>query len=169
MSQETETQRRVEICFTLNGKEVKIDVWPWDSALKVLRDDLMLTGTKEGCGIGECGACTIIADGVAVNSCLMLAPQLHGTEVQTIEGVGTKESLHPIQQAFVDRGAVQCGFCTPGVILSAKALLDRYPRPTREQIVEALSGNLCRCTGYAQIVDAVLQAAQDYGVSPEGQ
>lgn len=159
-----DTSNWVEICFMLNGEQTRIAVRPWDSALKVLRDDLKLTGAKEGCGIGECGACTIIVNGKAVNSCLMLGPQLHETEVRTIEGLGTRDMLHPIQQAFLDAGAVQCGFCTPGVVLAAAALLDRNPNPSRDQVVEALAGNLCRCTGYQQIVNAVLQVARNHSL-----
>lgn len=150
-----ERNDRVKITFRVNGKRVELEVQPWQSALEALRDELGLTGAKEGCGIGECGACTIIVDGNAVNSCLMLAPQLEGRSVETIEGLGSGESLHTLQEAFLTHGAVQCGFCTPGVLLSAKALLDRNPRPDRDEIVEALSGNLCRCTGYRQIIEAV--------------
>ena len=116
--------------------------------LSLLRDKAKLTGTKCGCNLGECGACTVILDGQAVNSCCVPALAADGCEVQTIEGLGTKEHPHPIQQAFIDAGAIQCGFCTPGMIMAAKALLDREPNPTREQISEAMSGNLCRCTGY---------------------
>jgi carbon-monoxide dehydrogenase small subunit len=150
---------RVKIAFRVNGKAVELDVRPWQSALEALRDELELTGAKEGCGIGECGACTIIVDGNAVNSCLMLAPQLEGRSVETIEGLGSGDSLHPLQEAFLSTGAVQCGFCTPGVVLSAKALLDRNPHPDRDEIVEALSGNLCRCTGYRQMIEAVEEVA----------
>ncbi|MEJ2716017.1 MAG: (2Fe-2S)-binding protein [Deltaproteobacteria bacterium] len=145
-----ECNDRVKIAFRVNGKPMELEVRPWQSALDALRDELGLTGAKEGCGIGECGACTIIVDGNAVNSCLMLAPQLDGRSVETIEGLGSGDSLHALQEAFLAHGAVQCGFCTPGVLLSAKALLDRNPRPDRDEIVEALSGNLCRCTGYQQ-------------------
>ena len=152
---EPECNDRVKIAFRVNGKQVELEVRPWQSALDALRDELGLTGAKEGCGIGECGACTIIVDGNAVNSCLMLAPQLEGRSVETIEGLGSGDSLHALQEAFLTHGAVQCGFCTPGVLLSAKALLDRNPRPDRDEIVEALSGNLCRCTGYRQIIEAV--------------
>lgn len=149
----------VHIAFQLNGRPVSLEVSPWDSALTVLREQLGLTGTKEGCGIGECGACTIIVDGKAVDSCLMLAAQLDGREVETIEGLAREGELHLLQKLFVDHGAVQCGFCTPGMLLSAKALLESLPEPNRSDIVEALSGNLCRCTGYAQIVEAVEAAA----------
>lgn len=151
----------VEITFQLNGSRTTVDVNPSDSALSVLRDRLGLTGTKEGCGIGECGACTILVNGLAVDSCLVLAGQLDGREVRTVEGLATAESLHPLQEKFLAHGAVQCGFCTPGVLLSAKALLEKNPKPCRHDIVEALAGNLCRCTGYAQIVDAIEDAARD--------
>jgi carbon-monoxide dehydrogenase small subunit len=150
----------IKVSFVLNGKQVELEVKPWETALHVLREELSLKGTKEGCGIGECGACTILVDGLAVDSCLMLAPQLDGRDVQTVEGLASGEALHPLQEAFITHGAVQCGFCTPGVLMSAKALLDQNSSPTREEIVEALAGNLCRCTGYVQIVEAVDQAAK---------
>jgi aerobic carbon-monoxide dehydrogenase small subunit len=161
-----ECNDRVKIAFRVNGKPVELEVRPWQSALDTLRDELGLTGAKEGCGIGECGACTIIVDGNAVNSCLMLAPQLDGRSVETIEGLGSGDSLHALQEAFLTHGAVQCGFCTPGVLLSAKALLARNPRPDRDEIVEALSGNLCRCTGYQQIIEAV-EAVAGQGTTNE--
>lgn len=145
----------VTINFLLNGKPISLEVKAWDTALAVLRDELGLTGTKEGCGIGECGACTILVEGKAVTACLMLAAQLDGREVETIEGVAEKDALHPIQDAFLAHGAVQCGFCTPGMVMSAKALFDSGANPTREEIVEALSGNLCRCTGYVQAIEAL--------------
>lgn len=127
----------------------------------VLRDQLGLKASKEGCGIGECGACTILVDGRAVDSCLMFAPQLDGRNVETLEGLKQADSfaLHPLQEAFVSCGAVQCGYCSPGMVMSAKALLDKNPNPSRQDIVEALSGNLCRCTGYTQIIEAVETAA----------
>lgn len=145
----------LNISFKLNGSPLSIDVRPWETALAALRDRLHLTGTKEGCGIGECGACTILVDGRTVNSCLMLAAQLDGKDVETIEGLSQNGSLHPIQEAFITAGAIQCGFCTPGVIMSVKGLLDRKSRPSRDDIIEAISGNLCRCTGYVQILEAV--------------
>ncbi len=154
-------ENTVEITFQLNGKSVSLQINPWESVLAVLRDRLKLTGTKEGCGIGECGACTILVDGLAVDSCLMLAAQLDDRNVETIEGLGTGEVLHPIQEKFLEHGAVQCGFCTPGMVLSTKSLLEGNPEPERKDIVEALSGNLCRCTGYVQIVDAVEDAARE--------
>lgn len=151
--------RLLDITFELNGASTALKVSPWESALSALRDRMRLTGTKEGCGIGECGACTIMVDGLAVDSCLMLAAQLDGRKVETIEGQAREKDLHPLQESLLSHGAVQCGFCTPGVVMSAKALLNRNPNPERGEIVEALSGNLCRCTGYAQIVEAVTEAA----------
>ncbi|MCG0278854.1 MAG: (2Fe-2S)-binding protein [Thermanaeromonas sp.] len=144
----------------MNGKEVQVEAPAGITLLKLLRDYLGLTGTKEGCGEGECGACTVLLDGVAVVSCLLPAAKAEGREVTTIEGLAQGEKLHPLQEAFISEGAVQCGFCTPGMILSAKALLDNNPRPTKDEIREALSGNLCRCTGYSQIVRAVEKAAE---------
>jgi len=147
--------------FVCNGEAVRIDVEPSARVLDVLRDVLGLTGTKEGCGRGECGACTILLDGKPVNSCMLLAGKLDGRNVLTIEGVAEADgSLHPIQEAFLDKGAVQCGFCTPGMVLSTKALLDENATPNVDEIEEALSGNLCRCTGYGKIVDGVLEASE---------
>jgi len=141
--------------FILNGKPVEVPVPPHWTLLKLLREKLRLTGTKEGCGIGECGACTVLVDGVPVHSCLLLAPKVEGREVQTIEGLGNRKSLHPLQQSFIDHGAVQCGFCTPGILMSSKALIEKNLHPTREEIKEAISGHLCRCTGYHQIFEAI--------------
>jgi len=149
----------MEIAFHLNGKPISLEVRSWDSALDVIRG-LGFTGTKEGCGIGECGACTILVDGKAVNSCLMLAAQLHGRKVETVESLAETGPLHVLQDAFLRHGAVQCGFCTPGMLLSAKALLEKDPNADRAEIVRALSGNLCRCTGYVQIVEAVEDARE---------
>jgi len=152
--------------FELNGKQTRIEAEPTLRALDLIRDVLGLTGTKEGCGRGECGACTILVDGQPVNSCLLYAAKLQGRSVTTIEGLttgGGSKELHPLQQTFVSEGAMQCGFCTPGMILSAKSLLDRNPDPDREAIEEALSGNLCRCTGYGKIVKAVQRAAAGGG------
>ena len=161
----------MNIRFTINGREATVEAPPDRRVVDLLREDLGLTGTKEGCGSGECGACTVLIDGEPRLSCLMLAAQLEGRAVTTIEGVANGDGLHPIQEAFVRCGAVQCGFCSPGMILTASALLAQTPDPTRDQIREALAGNLCRCTGYQKIVDAVEIAAQsagkvaDYGVS----
>ncbi len=143
------------IKFKLNGKSVEVSVPLHWTLLRLLREKLDLTGTKEGCGIGECGACTVLLDGTPVHSCLLLAPKVEGREVQTIEGLGNRESLHPLQQSFIEHGAVQCGFCTPGILMSSKALLGKNPRPTREEIKEAVSGHLCRCTGYHQMIEAI--------------
>ena len=147
------------ITLTVNGVVRQALVEPNQTLTSLLRDELGLTGTKHGCGVGDCGCCTVILDGETVNSCLVLALQAQGREVLTIEGLASGGELHPLQRAFVDAGAIQCGFCTPGMILSAKALLDETPRPSREEITKGLSGNLCRCTGYEKIVEAVQDAA----------
>jgi carbon-monoxide dehydrogenase small subunit len=143
------------IRLKVNGREREVATTPMRTLLEVLREDLRLTGTQQGCGEGECGTCTVLLDGTAVNACLLLAVEAVGREVTTIEGLADGRSLHPLQAAFIEHGAIQCGFCTPGMILSAKALLDRCPEPDEEQIREALGGNLCRCTGYQKILDAV--------------
>lgn len=148
------------ITLFINDKEYEIAVSPNRTLTQVLREDIGLLGTKEGCGIGDCGACTVILDGRPVNSCLVLAVQANGSRITTIEGVAEGQNLHPVQQAFIDHGAIQCGFCTPGMVLSAKSLLEKNPRPTELEVREALSGNLCRCTGYQKIVEAVQAAAQ---------
>ncbi len=150
----------MKIKFTVNGKKVEVDVAPMKRLLDILRDDLNLTGTKEGCGKGECGACSVIVDGEIVNSCLYPASQIEGKKVLTIEGVANGEKLHPIQKAFVEEGAVQCGFCTPGMVLATKALLDKNKNPSDKEIREGLSGNLCRCTGYEKIFKAVKKASR---------
>lgn len=143
------------IKFILNGVNVEVSAPPHWPLVRVLREKLGFTGTKEGCGIGECGACTVLVDGAPVHSCLILAPKVEGREVQTIEGLGTRESLHPLQQSFIEHGAVQCGFCTPGMLMTSKALLEKNPHPTKEEVKEAISGHLCRCTGYHQIIEAI--------------
>ena len=145
----------IKIEFTLNGKLMKVEVPPHWTLLKLLREKLGLTGTKEGCGIGECGACTVLMDGMPVNSCLVLAPKVEGRKIETIEGLGSRDSLHPLQKSFIGHGAIQCGFCTPGILMSSKALLEKNSIPNREEIKEALSGHLCRCTGYHQIIEAI--------------
>ncbi|MBI5571507.1 MAG: (2Fe-2S)-binding protein [Desulfomonile tiedjei] len=147
------------ITLTVNGEPVEGAVEPNRTLLSFLREDLGLTGAKHGCGLGDCGACTVILDGKPVNSCLVLAVQADGREVLTIEGLADNGKLHPIQEAFIETGAIQCGFCSPGMILSAKALLDESPKPTETEIRTAISGNLCRCTGYQKIVEAILAAA----------
>ncbi len=147
--------------FTVNGKKWKISVRGEERLLDVLRDRLGLIGTKEGCGVGECGACTVIMDGRKVNSCMIIAAQANGSEILTIEGLEKPDgSLHPLQESFIEAGAVQCGFCTPGMIMSGYELLSRVPRPTEQEIKIAVSGNLCRCTGYRQIIDAIRLAGE---------
>ncbi len=143
----------------VNGREYEIAVEPERILLDVLRYELRLTGTKEGCGTGNCGSCTVLLDGKAINSCLVFVGEVEGKEITTIEGLSRQGKLHPLQQAFIDEGAVQCGFCTPGVILTAKAFLDSNPQPTESQIRQAIAGNLCRCTGYDKIVRAIMRVA----------
>ncbi|NMB82410.1 MAG: (2Fe-2S)-binding protein [Ignavibacteria bacterium] len=150
----------MELRFTLNNKNVTTMVEPNLRLLDLLRDEFNLTGTKEGCSIGECGACTVIMNGKAVNSCLVLAGQCDGAEIITIEGIEKEGMLHPLQENFLKSGAIQCGFCTPGMIMSAYALLLENPKPTEEEIKDAIAGNLCRCTGYKQIIDAVKKSAE---------
>ena len=146
---------RTPIAFKVNGEDVEVLVKPWQTLLEVLRDELRLTGTKEGCSNGNCGACTVQFDGMAIDSCLALGLEADGHDITTIEGVATAGSLHPIQQAFIDYGSLQCGFCTPGFIMSAKALLERMPNPSEHDIRLNIAGNLCRCTGYDKIVRAI--------------
>jgi aerobic-type carbon monoxide dehydrogenase small subunit (CoxS/CutS family) len=148
------------LTFTVNGSEVSAEVYPDDTLADVLRDRLGLIGTKVACSEGECGACTVLLDGKAVTSCITPAMKVQGRSVTTIEGLSHDSQLHAIQQAFVDSTGAQCGYCTPGFIMAAKALLDSNPSPTRDEIMRGISGNLCRCTGYYQIVDAVALAAQ---------
>jgi carbon-monoxide dehydrogenase small subunit len=149
-----------QIKITVNKNLYEIDVQPHRTLLEVIREDIGLTGTKEGCGIGECGACTVIVNGKTVNSCLMLAVEADGKEITTIEGIADGDILHPIQQAFMEQGGVQCGFCTPGMIISAKALLDNNPEPNDNEIKKAIAGNMCRCTGYIKIIDSIKAAAK---------
>ena len=145
----------ITISFILNGKPVTMDVRPEQSLLGALREDLDVTGPKEGCAVGECGACTVIMDGRAVKTCIIPAAQADGTEIITVDGLASGEVLHPIQEAFIECNAVQCGFCTAGFIMTGLAYVQSHPHPTRDEIRRALSGNLCRCTGYEQIIDAV--------------
>ncbi len=149
----------VPLKMVLNGKPVEVKVDPTWTLLYVLREELKLTGTKKGCEKGDCGACTILLEGNPVNSCLVLALQAEGKKIETIEGLGQAEALHPLQKSFIANGAVQCGFCTPGMLLSAAALLKKKPNPTEKDIRRAISGNLCRCTGYAKIVKAIQTVA----------
>ena len=159
--QPAETQKTARIQFELNGEVMDVSFAPYKTLLEVLREDLGHTGTKHGCELGECGACTVLLDGKPVLSCLMLALECDGRKVVTIEGLAQNGELHPLQEAFVKLGGSQCGYCSPGMIVAAKALLDRNPHPTHDQIREALSGNLCRCTGYLQIFDAVEAAIEE--------
>ena len=143
------------ICITINGNKHELAVAPNMTLADLLREELLLTGTKKGCEMGECGTCTVIMNGRAVNSCLVLAVQAAGKEITTVEGLETEDGLHPLQEKFIENGAVQCGFCTSGMLLSAKSLLDRNPHPTEKEIRTAISGNLCRCTGYQKIVESI--------------
>jgi aerobic carbon-monoxide dehydrogenase small subunit len=146
--------------LTVNGTSYEVAIEPQQSLLQLLREELHLTGTKEGCSEGECGACTVLLDGKTVDSCLIFALEAQGRDVMTIEGLAQGDQLHPVQKAFAEYGAVQCGFCTPGMILAAKALLDSNPHPTEMEIRQGISGNLCRCTGYVKIVEAIQAAAR---------
>jgi len=150
-----------QIKVTVNGILHELSVQPWETLLDVIREHLGLTGTKEGCGLGECGACTIIMDGKTVNSCLVLAVEADNRVITTIEGLANGDELHPIQEAFVECGGLQCGFCTPGMIMSTKALLEQNPSPDEEEIRKAIAGNLCRCTGYTKIIESVKVAAKN--------
>jgi carbon-monoxide dehydrogenase small subunit len=153
----------INIRFTVNSKVYEIAVRPSQTLLDVIREDLGLTGTKEGCGLGECGACTVIMNGKTVNSCLVLAAEADGKEITTIEGLADGDKLHPVQQAFLDEGGLQCGFCTPGMIMSAKALLDENPDPSEDEIRHGIAGNLCRCTGYTKIFQSIKTASRMIG------
>ena len=147
-----------EVAFKVNGQSHRLDVFPMARLLDVLREELRLTGTKEGCGEGECGACTVIVDGRIVNSCLVPVTQVDGSEITTIEGVASEDQLHAVQQAFIEHGGAQCGICTPGMVLAAVDLLERNPQPAEADIRTALAGNLCRCTGYMKIFESVAKA-----------
>jgi aerobic-type carbon monoxide dehydrogenase small subunit (CoxS/CutS family) len=155
-------QQRWSLQCKVNGEAVQVEVDPMLSAYDILRDQLGLIGTKGACLEGECGSCTIILDGKPVTSCLVLAPQLEGREVTTIEGLAADERLHPVQESFITAGAVQCGYCTPGLVVAAAALLEQNPNPSEDEVRAGLEGNLCRCTGYTKIVDAVLGAAKKF-------
>ncbi len=155
---------KVLLSFILNGENYSLEIQPNRTLLDVIRDDLGLTGTKHGCGEGKCGACTVLLNGDPVNACLILAPQVNGKEVLTVEGLGG-DALHPLQKAFVEKGAVQCGYCTPGMLMTAKAFLDKHPHPTKEEVRGAIAGNLCRCTGYKSIAEAIHSAAHECGCS----
>ena len=152
--------KQVEIVLRVNGINYEVAIEPQRTLVEVLRDTLGLTGTKKSCSEGECGACTVLMDGKPATSCLILALDAQGKEITTIEGLSEGEKLHPIQEAFLKHGAIQCGFCTPGMVMSAKAFLDENPKPTAAEVRKGISGNLCRCTGYQQIVDAILAASK---------
>jgi carbon-monoxide dehydrogenase small subunit len=152
--------KQEEIILKVNGTNFKVNIEPWRTLVEVLRENLGLTGTKKSCNEGECGACTVMMDGKPVASCLVLAMDAQGKEIVTIEGISEGEKLHPIQEAFLKYGAIQCGFCTPGMVMSAKAFLDENPKPTSAEVRKAISGNLCRCTGYQHIVDSIMAASR---------
>lgn len=153
------TKQKAHIALTLNGESAEVAFAPHKTLLEVLREDLGLTGTKHGCELGECGTCTVLVDGRSILSCLFLGLDAEGREVETIEGMAQGAQLHPLQDTFADTGAAQCGYCSPGFLLAAKELIDKKPKPTREEIKEAMSGNLCRCTGYIKIYEAIELAA----------
>lgn len=153
--------KQIKVKVKVNGELYKLRVEPRKTLLDVIREDLCLTGTKRGCDTGDCGACTLLINGMPVNSCLVLAADAQDKDIMTIEGIARDGQLHPIQEAFINHGAIQCGFCTPGMILSAKALLDKNPRPTELEVRKAIAGNLCRCTGYDKIVKAILAVSQN--------
>ena len=159
---------KYKVNFFVNDEPVELYVDANKTMLRVLREELALTGTKEGCGAGECGACTVIVDGKPMNACLVLAPELDGKHITTVEGLARDGELSPLQRSFVDMAALQCGFCTPGFLMSSTALLNENPHPSREEIIDAISGNLCRCTGYARIVEAI-QRVDDAGEGGEEQ
>src|SRR5262245_38485298 len=153
-------RRNVQLNLRVNGETLEASFAPYKTLLEVLREDLALTGTKHGCELGECGACAVLVDGEPQLSCLVLAVECEGRRIETVEGLARGAELHPLQAAFADLGAAQCGYCTPGILMTAKALLEREPHPSRERIREAISGNLCRCTGYQQIFEAIEEAAK---------
>ena len=159
-----EASRKVEINCTVNGERKTLPAYPMARLLDVLREELRLTGTKEGCGEGECGACSVLVDGALVNSCLIPILQVEGAEIKTIEGIASQEQLHAVQQAFIACGGAQCGICTPGMIIAAVNLLERMPNPDEAEIRTGLAGNLCRCTGYMRIFEAVVHACQSVEV-----
>jgi len=159
--------KKIHVTTTINGKETEFLCEPRQSLLEALRDELRLTGAKEGCNNGNCGACNVLLDGRLVNSCLVMAAEVEGRRVETVEGLATPEGLHPLQQKFLENAALQCGICTPGFLVAAKALLDQNPNPTEHQVRHFLAGNLCRCTGYDKIVRAVLDAAASSAVPAE--
>ncbi|HEY8069295.1 MAG TPA: (2Fe-2S)-binding protein [Burkholderiales bacterium] len=155
--------QHVHLKYLVNGEEAPVSFAPYKTLLEVLREDLNLTGTKHGCELGECGACAVLVDGEPQLSCLVLGVECEGRHIETVEGLADGGTLHPLQAAFADFGAAQCGYCTPGILMTAKALLDKNPNVNRDQIKEAISGNLCRCTGYLQIFEAIEEAAKQMG------
>lgn len=157
----TETNKKINISCTVNGEQRTLDAFPMSRLLDVLREQLHLTGTKEGCGEGECGACSVVIDGAIVNSCLVPVAQVEGASIKTIEGVASGDQLHAVQQAFIDCGGAQCGICTPGMVMAAVDLLGRNPNPSETEIRTGLAGNLCRCTGYMKIFESVLRAVRN--------
>ena len=152
--------KTVKVTFNVNDEKVTLQVRPYETLLETLRERLDLTGMKEGCGMGSCGACTAVVNGIPLRSCLVLTPEVDGASITTIEGLRKDGKLHPLQETFMEKGAVQCGFCTSGMILTAKALLDRKKRPTKKEIIKTISSNICRCTGYKKIVEAVEEAGR---------
>lgn len=152
--------KTMKVTLQVNNEKVVLQVRPYETLLETLRERLALTGAKEACGMGACGACTVVVNGVPLRSCLVLTPEVDGAEIATIEGLKKDEKLHPLQEAFMERGAVQCGFCTSGMIMTAKALLDRNKRPAKKEIVRTISSNICRCTGYKKIIEAVEAASK---------
>jgi carbon-monoxide dehydrogenase small subunit len=160
VKQDAPTRRNVHMRWRVNGEEVDVSFAPYKTLLEVLREDLGLTGTKHGCELGECGACAVLVDGDPLLACLVLAVECEGRAIETVEGLARGPELHPLQSAFADLGAAQCGYCTPGILMTAKALLEHEPNPSRERIKDAISGNLCRCTGYQQIFEAIEEAAE---------
>ena len=160
VKQDAPTRRNVHMRWRVNGEEVDVSFAPYKTLLEVLREDLGLTGTKHGCELGECGACAVLLDGEPLLACLVLAVECEGRAIETVEGLARGPELHPLQSAFADLGAAQCGYCTPGILMTAKALLEHEPNPSRERIKDAISGNLCRCTGYQQIFEAIEEAAE---------
>ncbi len=151
--------KRIKVSFSVNGEKVTFQVKPYETLLETLRERLDLIGSKEACGMGACGACTVNVDGIPLRSCLVLTPEVNGAAITTVEGLAKDGKLHPLQEAFMEKGAVQCGFCTSGMIMTAKALLDRNANPTKKEVIKAMSSNICRCTGYKKIIEAVEDAA----------
>jgi len=151
--------KTIKVSFSVNGEKATLQVKPYETLLETLRERLDLIGSKEACGMGACGACTVNVDGVPLRSCLVLTPEVNGAAITTIEGLAKDGKLHPLQEAFMEKGAVQCGFCTSGMIMTAKALLDRNEKPTKKEVIKAMSSNICRCTGYKKIIEAVEAAS----------